>query len=105
MYPTTFIYFGIRIKRRNILSKPISRVDNQGIRTKLLNQEIFFEFAYSLDERNLNELRSTTICRKIKTKENHINFSIKEFSNKSNIFSYDFSKSKLLKRIVIRQLL
>lgn len=82
-----FIYFGIRFKRRNILSKPISGVDNQGIRTKLLNQEIFFEFAYSPYERNLNEFRSTTICRKIKTKENHIIFSIKEVSNKSNIFS------------------
>ena len=32
-------------------------VDDQGIRTKLLDKEILFEFANPLDERSINTLR------------------------------------------------
>ena len=45
------------------------RVDNQELRTKLLDEEIFFEFVDLPDERNINGLRDQAI----KAKENHIN--------------------------------
>ena len=42
-------------------------VDDQGIRTKLLDQEILFEFANPPDKKSINTLRDQVI----QTKENH----------------------------------
>ena len=39
-------------------------VDNQGIRTKLFDKEILFEFANPPDERNINTLRDQVIQAK-----------------------------------------
>ena len=44
-------------------------VDDQGIRTKLLDKEILFEFANPLDERSINTLRDKVI----QAKENQVN--------------------------------
>ena len=44
-------------------------VDDQGIRTKLLDKEILFEFANPPDERNINTLRDQVI----QAKENQVN--------------------------------
>ena len=45
------------------------RVDNQGLRTTLLDKEILFEFTDPLDERNINKLRDKVI----KAKESQVN--------------------------------
>ena len=45
------------------------RVDNQGLRTTLLDREIFFEFTDPPDEGNINTLRDQVI----KAKEDHVN--------------------------------
>ena len=44
-------------------------VDAQGIRTKLLDKEILFEFANLPDERNINTLRDQVI----QVKESQVN--------------------------------
>ena len=44
-------------------------VDDQGIRTKLLDKEILFEFANLLGERSINTLKDQVIM----AKENHVN--------------------------------
>ena len=44
-------------------------VDDQGIRTKLLDKEILFEFANPPDERSINTLRDQVI----QAKESHVN--------------------------------
>ena len=44
-------------------------LDDQGIRTKLLNKEILFEFANPLEERSINTIKDQVI----KAKQNHIN--------------------------------
>ena len=51
-------------------------VDDQGIRTKLLDKEILFEFANPPDERNINTIRDQVI----QAKENHVNFLKQEIS-------------------------
>ena len=44
-------------------------VDDQGIRTKLLDKEILFEFANPAGERSINTIKDQVI----KAKQNHIN--------------------------------
>ena len=63
------------LKKKALLGVPFlssiypTWVDDQGIKTKLLNKEILFEFANPLDERNINTLRDQVI----QAKENHVN--------------------------------
>ena len=45
------------------------QVDDQGIRTKLLDKEILFEFANPPNERSINTLRDQVI----QAKENQVN--------------------------------
>ena len=70
------------LKEKVILGVPfwntiyLIRVDNQG--TKLLDEEILFEFANPPNERNINESRDQAI----EAKENHINSLSQEISSK-----------------------
>ena len=63
------------LKRKVLLGVPFLnsiypiRVDNQGLRTTLLDKEILFEFTDPLDERNINKLRDKVI----KAKESQVN--------------------------------
>ena len=45
------------------------KVDDQGLRTTLLDKEILFEFANPPDDRNINTLRDQVI----QAKENQVN--------------------------------
>ena len=60
MHPP-ILYFGTRLREEIILEirfsntiHPITRVDNQRYKNRIINKEILFEFAYSPYERNLN---------------------------------------------------
>ena len=63
------------LKRKVLLGVPFLnpiypiRVDNQGLRTTLLDKEILFEFTDLLDEKSINTLRDQVI----KAKENQLN--------------------------------
>ena len=60
MHPP-ILYFGTRLREEIILEirfsntiHPITRVDNQRYKNRIINKEILLEFAYSPYERNLN---------------------------------------------------
>ena len=63
------------LKEKALLGVPFSnsiypiKVDEQGLRTMLLDKEVLFEFTNPLDERNINTLRDQVI----EAKENQVN--------------------------------
>nr|CAN74114.1 hypothetical protein VITISV_036745 [Vitis vinifera] len=63
------------LKEKTLLGAPflstiyLMRIDNHGIRTRLLEKEILFKFANPPGERNINTLRDQLI----QAKENHVN--------------------------------